>query len=61
MKAKEYAVLVHAVEMGVMAGVRRAYKHVDGTLPDETQQSYIADAVINSICEWFDFDVELPE
>ncbi len=60
MKAKEYDVMYHAVQLGVTSGVRRAYKHIDGTPPDETQQSYIVDAVIDSICEWFDFD-ELKE
>lgn len=58
MKAKEYELICHAVQLGVASGVRRAYKHIEHvvTPPDETQQSYIVDAVIDSICEWFDFD-----
>lgn len=55
MKANEYLVLVTAVEEGVRAGVRRAYKHTidDSQPPDDDQMSWIVDGVMSSICEWF--------
>lgn len=56
MRAREYNLIVQAVEEGVRFGVRRAYKHTDGTPPDENQMSYIADEIVNSICNWFTFD-----
>lgn len=58
MKAREYQLMVQAVEEGVRFGVRRAYKHSDMTPPDDNQISYIADEVVNSICNWFTFDQE---
>lgn len=55
MKANEYKVMREAVEAGVRFGVRRAYKHSDREEPTESQQEYIAEEVLNSICEWFTF------
>lgn len=60
MKAREYQLIVQAVEEGVRFGVRRAYKHSEHREPDEHQMSYIADEVVTSICNWFTFDQE-PE
>lgn len=57
MTPKARAVLEHAVDLGVHYGVRRAYKHTDGTPPNEQQIEQIIDAVIGAIDEWFD----LPE
>jgi hypothetical protein len=56
MRAKEYRVMMEAVETGVRFGVRRAFKHVENA-PEvsETQMDTIANEVINSICEWFVF------
>ena len=55
MKPKTYQVLTLAVEDGVTMGVHRAFKH-----SDDPGQEYIADqvtqAVLNSICEWFDLE-----
>jgi len=56
MKAKEYELMCHAIELGIKSGIRRAYKHSDQTPPDEIQQDYIITETMNSICEWFDFD-----
>ncbi len=55
MRAKEYEVLVQAVEQGVASGWRRAYKHDDAPLVEDMQRC-ITDAVLNSICEWFVFE-----
>jgi len=56
-RAKEWEVMLMAVEAGVRGGCRRAWKHVDGPEPDDSQVEVIADYVMNSISEWFDFPV----
>lgn len=56
MKAKEYDVLVHAVEEGVAYGWMRAHKH-DPSPDGEAAKVEIIHAVISEICEWFDFDI----
>lgn len=55
MKPKTYQVLAMAVEEGVAYGVSRAYKHSDNP-SHEYMTNCISDAVLNSICEWFDLD-----
>lgn len=55
MKPKSYQVLCMAVEEGVAYGVHRAYRHSD-TPTHDYMTNCIADAVLNSICEWFDLD-----
>ena len=55
MKAKEYNLIVQCAENGVRTGWNRAHKHVD-TPDDEAIQQSIEDAVMNEICEWFDFE-----
>ena len=55
MKANAYKVMQMAVEEGVAYGHMRAYKHTDTPSEDEVKNA-IEDAVMNSICEWFDFD-----
>jgi hypothetical protein len=55
MRAKEYDVLVMAVEQGVALGWNHAHKHVEK--PDaEAIQAKIVDDVTTAICEWFNFD-----
>lgn len=56
MKANEYALMTHAVEVGLKFGVRRAYKYVEGTPPTDEQIGTITNEVMNSICEWFIFN-----
>ena len=55
MKAKEYNLIAQCVETGVMLGWNRAHKHTDTPDPD-TIRSAIEQAVLNEICEWFDFE-----
>ena len=55
MKAKEYNLIVQCVETGVMFGWNRAHKH-DTTPDPETIRNAIEVAVLNEICEWFDFE-----
>lgn len=55
MKANEYKVMREAVEIGVRFGVNRAYKHSDADPPTELQQEYMVEEIMNSICEWFNF------
>jgi hypothetical protein len=56
MRAKEYLVMTEAVNAGVRFGIRRAFKHVENA-PEvtESQMDAIANEVMNSICEWFEF------
>lgn len=55
MKPKTYQVLTLAVEEGAAYGVMKAFKHSDNPT-HEYMTHCIADAVLNSICEWFDLD-----
>lgn len=56
MRAKEYLVMSEAVLSGVRFGVRRAFKHSENAPQlTETQIDVLADEVMNSICEWFEF------
>lgn len=55
MRVKEYPVLVQAVENGVTLGWSRAHKH-DAEPNDDTILEQIQQAVLNEICEAFDFD-----
>lgn len=55
LKVRTYPVLCRAVEEGVAYGWQRAHKHVDA--PDaQTIEQQIVTAVVNEICEYFDFD-----
>jgi hypothetical protein len=55
MKAKEYNLITQCVETGVMLGWNRAHKHA-GTPDPEAIRDAIEQAVLNEICEWFDFE-----
>ena len=55
MKAKEYNLITECVETGVMLGWNRAHKH-DATPDPEAIRNAIEQAVLNEICEWFDFE-----
>jgi len=57
MKAREYNLIAQCVENGVMLGWNRAHKHNENPDPD-TIRDAIEVAVLNEICEWFDFDEE---
>lgn len=58
MTPKIHMVLEHAISAGVAYGVRRAYKHTDGTPPTEAQIAYISNEVMNALYEWFDIGDE---
>lgn len=59
MKVRAYPVLLRAVEEGVAYGWRRAHKHTDK--PDEAKiEEQIVTAVVNEVCEYFEFDDEAP-
>ena len=53
--AKAFPLMQRAVEEGVSYGYNRAFKHTD-TPAEEDLKTAIEEAVINSICEWFDFE-----
>jgi hypothetical protein len=55
MKLRAYPVLRRAVEDGVAYGWRRAHKHSDAP-GAETIDEQIVTAVLNEICQYFDFD-----
>jgi hypothetical protein len=55
MRIRAYPVLCRAVEEGVAYGWRRAHKHID--TPDvKSIEEQIVTAVLNEICEYFNFD-----
>ena len=55
MKVRAYPVLCRAIEDGVAYGWRRAHKHLDA--PDaQAIEEQIVTAVVNEICQYFDFD-----
>ncbi len=60
MKAKEYNLIAQCVETGVMVGINRAYKHTDEP-KDDFLREQIERAVMNEICEWFDFEDRFDE
>lgn len=54
LRVRAYPVLREAVERGAAYGWRRAFKHADKPTDDAAIDA-IADAVMNEICERFDF------
>ena len=54
MKANMYKLIERCVEEGVQYGYNRAYKHTDTPTEDQIKLA-VTDAVMNEICEWFDF------
>lgn len=59
MKAKEFEVLQRAVEEGVRYGIRRYNKYAKELVPAENVEmlaGHIDEAVLNTICEWFEFE-----
>jgi hypothetical protein len=58
MHARTYDVLHRAVEEGVMYGIRRLWKHRDTLTEDDTEvyAEEVTQAVMNAVCEMFDFD-----
>lgn len=55
MKPKSYLLLTRCIEEGVTYGWSHAHKHTEHPTEDFVKDS-IAEAVINEICEWFDFE-----
>ena len=55
MKAKEYNLIAQCVETGVMLGWNRAHKHEENPEPQYIRDQ-IENAVMNEICQWFDFE-----
>jgi len=55
MKAKEYNLIAQCVETGMMLGWHLVHKH-DATPDPERIRDAIEQAVLNEICEWFDFE-----
>jgi hypothetical protein len=54
-RAKVYPLMREAVEAGVSYGWLRAHKHVDDPEPDAIKEA-VEQAVMNEICERFQFD-----
>jgi len=55
MKAKEYNLIAQCVETGITLGWNRAHKHSENPEPHHIREQ-IERAVMNEICEWFDFE-----
>ena len=56
MKANEYKLISQCVEDGIQLGLNRAYKHSEGMPTKDSILYEIEAAVMQEICEWFDFD-----
>lgn len=59
LRARAYPLIVEAVEAGVAYGWRRAWKHRDGEPGEDAadpMREEIEQAVVDAICERFDFD-----
>lgn len=54
MRARAYPILCEAIENGVSYGWMRAHKHNE-TPTEEAIKEAITNAVLNEICEWFEF------
>lgn len=54
MQADEYRVMEQAIEEGVNFGFARAYKYHDAPSEDHMKEA-VKDAVMASICDWFNF------
>ena len=57
MKAKEYQVMLQAVETGVNLGWNRAYKHNENPKQGDICDNMIQEVMIE-ICGWFTFEGE---
>lgn len=55
MKPKTYQLLERCIDDGISLGYNRSYKHTDDPSEEHMKQE-IFRAVMNEICEWFDFD-----
>lgn len=55
MKAKEYNLIVQCIETGIMLGWNHAHKH-NSQPEDHHIRDQIEQAVLNEICEWFNFE-----
>jgi hypothetical protein len=58
-RVRAYDVLHRAVEDGVAYGYRRAHKYSDKPEPEAVKEA-IELAIMSEICEWFDFDTDVP-
>lgn len=55
LRAKVYPLLVEAIEAGVAYGLNRAHKHTDTPTREQIAEA-IEQAVMNEMCERFQFD-----
>jgi hypothetical protein len=54
LKVSAYAVMSRAVDEGIQRGYNRAHKH--GRPDEDAMRSAIEQAVMDAICEFFEFD-----
>ena len=55
MKPDTYKLVEQCVENGVAYGWLRAHKHTDTPAAEQIQEK-IRQAIMNEVCEWFQFD-----
>ena len=55
MKVNEYKLIEKCVEDGIQFGLNRAFKYNDAPT-DEEIVNEIVSAVMQELCEWFEFD-----
>lgn len=55
MEPNTYKLIEMCVESGVAYGLTRAYKHNDKPTAEQIEEK-IRQAIMNEICEWFEFE-----
>jgi hypothetical protein len=56
---RERPVIEQCVEVGVMRGIRRAFKHAETPAREDLEREAIR-AVLEEIGEWFEFSEDAP-
>ncbi len=55
MRVRERPVIEQCVEVGVMRGIRRAFKHAETPAREDLEREVIR-AVLEELAEWIEFD-----
>lgn len=59
MRVRERPVIEQCVEVGVMRGIRRAFKHSETPSREDLEREAIR-AVLEEVNEWFEFSEDAP-
>lgn len=59
MRVRERPVIEQCVEVGVMRGIRRAFKHAETPTREDLDREVVR-AILEEIGEWFEFSEDAP-